>query len=229
MKLAQIIGVASVAVISSAYAGEPAPNAFYKVKITAQATIQTALDETSSAQIDTNDVIEALLDELGTPTSSPQHFDIIATYEGEDDQVMEVATYYLARTRGPADERYKVLIPTGFFDTEGGSAVFKRVFTANNSTLKVNITDSFSLLEINTSMLSLDSQGLAKAQVTVKDTGEGGDPFLSLVKNNFSGNHVVGIDDVGEGVGSINANIGGAIKKSVFDSLPDLTPIPVPI
>jgi hypothetical protein len=220
MKLAYLLALASATVVT-AHAGG-LPSSYYKVKISADATLQTAPDKTKKAKVTTNDVIEALIDQLGVPSSSPSQFDIIACFTGNNDQIMESATYYLARTRGPADFRYKVLIPEAVFDTEGGQSVFKRVFTANSSTVKVNVTDSFSSIELNTSMLTISAQGLANAQVTVKDFSLLGDPYLSLVKNRFEGHHVIETGDGTDGVGTINASIEGAVKTEDFNELQTL-------
>lgn len=218
MKLIALLVAASATVIT-ANAGTSTARSHYKVKINAQATLQTGIDQTSNNTVKTNDVIEALANELGVPFSRASEFDIIASYAGENDDIMDTATYFLARTRGPKTARYKVQIPALVFNTTGGTAVFKRVFTANNSTTKVNITDSFSKLIVNTGTLSINSDGLANAQVTVKDLRVGGNPFLSLVKNNFNGHHIIGVGIL-NGVGSINAKIEGKLTTEAFDSLP---------
>jgi hypothetical protein len=217
VKTSTLLALASASVLPVYAGGAPVAKAYYKVKINAEATLQTDFDETTNARVNTSDVIEALIDQLGVPSSKASDFDIIACYLGGDDDIMDAATYYLARTRGPADNRYKVKIPSSVFDTNGGEAVFKRVFTFNNSTVKVNITDAFSGLLLDTSDLEINASGLADAQVTVKDAGLGGNPYLSLVKNHYSGHHVI---DVGpQGVGTINAKIEGSVKADTFDSL----------
>jgi hypothetical protein len=218
MKLTALL-VATLATVITANAGMATARSHYKVKINVHGTFQTAIDDTSNDIFNTNDVIDALIDELGVPSSRASDFDIIASYVGEDDDIMDSATYFLARTRGPVNGRYKVAIPLLVFNTEGGNAVFKRVFTANNSTIKVNITDSFSRLFLNTDLLFVNSEGLADAQVTVKDVEIGGDPFLSLVKNRYSGHHVVETEDF-EGVGTIEAKIEGKVTTEAFDDLP---------
>jgi hypothetical protein len=226
MKLITVLALAMASVIT-ANAGDT-PSTYYKVKISADATLQTSIDKTARAKVTTSDVIKALIDQYdrtninNLPSTKASDYDLIASYAGGNDQVMGAATYFLVRARGQGNQ-FKTRIPSSILRTNGGEAVFKRVFTANSSTVKVNVTDSFSTLNLNTATLDIRAQGLADAQVTVKNVNDGnpGDEFLSLVKNEFEGHHVIGTVDA-DGVGTINAKIEGKLKTETFDDLPTL-------
>lgn len=233
MKIVKTLAVAAASVIAANAGPAPIPRTYYKVTISAEATLQTGYGSTKNAKLNTSDVIAALIDQwerdsiAPIPSTKTSEYDLIACYEGGNDQVMQAATYFLVRSRGQG-LRFKSQIPEKVFDTEGGDAVFKRLFTANNSTVKAEVTDSFSVLFLQTETLAIDSSGLADAKVTVKDavmaasapvSALGFEPaYLSNVENKFNGHHVVRLADVG-GVGSIEAEVKGKFKTETFDDL----------
>ena len=194
----------------------------YKVKINASAQLQTSVNDTTPVKVGTSDVIAGLLDALGGAKpagTTPSQCDIIAHYANNED-IIDNVEYYLVRTRGPQGGRFKVRIDPFFFDTTGGDTVFKRTFSANNTTVKATFWDANTLATFNAGDVTLQGRGLTTGNVTIKDVGTL-NARLNQANANFDG-FISGDVDGDDAVGSLSINFGSSLSNDVFDDLPSI-------
>ena len=204
----------------SANAQNDAARNNYRVKFNASAQLQTSEDGTTSAKVGTSDVIAALLDTLGVLIPSgtkASQCDIIAHYDNDED-IIDNVEYYLVRSRGPQEGHFKVRIDPFFFNTTGGDTVFKRTFSANNTTVKATFWDADTVATFTVDDIFLEGHGLTTGNVTIKDVGTL-DARLNQANARFNG-FVSGELDETDGVGTLNMSFGGSLSNAVFDDLP---------
>ena len=231
MKLTTKAAVAAIIVpflTISANAQNDAARNNYRVKINASAQLQTAINDTTSVRVGTSDVIEALLSELGSARPAglkASQCDIIAHYQNNED-VVDNVEYYLVCSRGPNNVHFKVRIDPGYFDTVGGNTVFKRTFSANNTTVKATFWDAGTVAIIDLDDVEVLGRGLTTGNVTIKDVGTL-NARLNQANARFDG-FVSGEVDGLDGAGSLLISFGGALSNAVFDDLP-LVVFPAPI
>ncbi|MEK7953912.1 hypothetical protein [Luteolibacter soli] len=203
---------------TSAYAQNDIARNNYKVKAKASADLQTSVNDTTGIKVGTNDVIAALLNELGPAFNNVKasQCDIIAHYENDED-ILDQVEYYLVRTRG-SGVRFKVRLDPGFFDTSSGTTVFRRTFSANNTTVKADFTDANTLANFNFGDVTLLGHGLTNGNVTIKDVGTLA-ARLNQANAHFDGS-ISGDVDGDNLAGSLSIDFGSALSNDVFDALP---------
>jgi hypothetical protein len=192
----------------------------YKVKFNASAQLQTAVNDTTPVKVVTNDVIAGLLAALGGAApagTTPSQCDIIAHYENDED-LLDNVEYYLVRTRGPQGGHFKTRIDPFFFDTEGGDTVFKRTFSANNTTVKATFWDAGTLVGFGAGDVSLEGSGFTTGNVTIKDVGTL-NARLNQANARFNGSVSGEVDDE-DAVATLSITFGSALSNDVFDDLP---------
>ena len=206
----------------SAHAQNDTARNNYKVKFNASAQLQTSIDGTTSVKVVTNDVIAGLLAALGGAVPDgvkPSQCDIIAHYENDED-LLDNVEYYLVCTRGPQENHFKARIDPFFFDTEGGDTVFRRTFSANDTTVKATFWDAGTWVGFGAGDVSLEGSGFTTGNVTIKDVGTM-DARLNQANARFNGSVSGEVDDE-DAVATVAINFGSALSNDVFDDLPTL-------
>lgn len=198
----------------------------YRVKVSGSAELQTSINDTTSIKVGTNDVIAALLFTLGPAYANikPSQCDIIAHYEN-DEAILDEVEYYLVRTRG-SGAHFKVRLDPVYFNTSSGTTVFRRTFSANNTTVKATFTDADTSANFSFGDVTLMGHGLTKGNVTIKDVGTL-NARLNQANAHFDGS-IEGDVDEDDLAGSLSLDFGGSLSNDTFDDLP-LILFPVPI
>lgn len=243
-KIALVTAIAMPLLATSASAQNKVQRNFYKVKINSKLTVQDGIDDTDKGRFNTNDVIDQLVILLGQylPVDGrARKYDLIAEI-GDDEVVVDEVQFWLVYNKPTDKGGFRIMIPKNVMDVGQGAAgltVYKRKWTAKNSTVKIESTASGDTLMMNFPEIVFGGQGLTTAKLTGKDfhleakilngatIKTDGDASAVIFPLGNIGSGELGVNGVADFKMSIG---GGNIKNEKFYEIRNITPdVVVPV